>query len=89
MLFPENEFSLRAAEAKGRDEELVRVKIMKNAAAIKKPVFLSIRAFLGRVVPPEYFRKTCFELIAGKSYNGEELMKELAKNGYERVGRCV
>ena len=86
VLFPENEFSLRAAEAKGRDEELVRVKIMKNAAAIKKPVFLSIRAFLGRVVPPEYFRKTCFELIAGKSYNGEELMKELAKNGYERVG---
>ena len=51
VLFPENDYSIRAAQAKGREEELVRVKVMKNAGIIKKPVFLSIRAFLGKLVP--------------------------------------
>ncbi len=51
----ENDYSIRAAQAKGREEELVRVKVMKNAGIIKKPVFLSIRAFLGKLVPKEKF----------------------------------
>ena len=86
VLFPENDDSIRAAQAKGRDEELVRVKVMKNAGAVRKPVFLSIRAFLGKVVPREKFNGTCLLLETGSSYDGEALMQELTRNGYERVG---
>ena len=39
VLFPDNELTLRNAEAKGREEELVRVGVMKNAAHTKEPVF--------------------------------------------------
>lgn len=86
VLFPDNELTLRNAEAKGREEELVRVGIMKNAAHTKEPVFLSINAFLGRVVPRQHFKDACLMLSSGKSYDGETLLSTLAQNGYERVG---
>ncbi|MEG2361363.1 MAG: transcription-repair coupling factor [Christensenella sp.] len=86
ILFPENEFTLRTAEAKGREEELARVNVMKSAGHISAPVFLSVRAYISRVIPQENFRKTCLKLETGKNYDGETLIAELTKNGYERAG---
>lgn len=86
VLFPENEFSLRQAEAKGREEELARVKVMKEAEHIVSPIFLSVRAYISKIIPREQFMTTCMTLEAGKSYDGEELTARLVKNGYERAG---
>ena len=86
VLFPENEFTLRNAEAKGREEELVRVKVMKEAEHIASPVFLSVRAYISKMIPRERFMQTCMALETGKSYDGEALIAELAQNGYERAG---
>lgn len=86
VLFPEDEVILRATEAKGREEELHRVKVMKNAGHITAPVFLSVRAYISKIVPQQAFLKTCMTLVTGQTYDGEELIAQLIKNGYERAG---
>ncbi|MEA5004113.1 MAG: hypothetical protein VB081_11505, partial [Christensenella sp.] len=86
ILFPDDDFSLRSVEAKGREAELVRVGILKNTAHIKGVVFLSARAFLSRMMPPECFAASCFLLKAGDNYDMDGLMETLTKNGYEHAG---
>ncbi|MEG1991373.1 MAG: hypothetical protein RR351_04715, partial [Christensenella sp.] len=73
ILFPDNDFSLRSVEAKGREEEMARVGALKNAAHPKGVVFLSVRAYLNRMTPPERFRETCFVLQTGKSYHLDDI----------------
>lgn len=86
VLFPDDDFSLRSVEAKGREEELVRVGILKNTARSKGTVFLSVRAFLSRMMPPERFAASCFLVKARKQYEMDALMEALAQNGYEHAG---
>ncbi len=86
VLFPDDDFSLRSVEAKGREEELVRAGILKNTTHTKGVVFLSARAFLSRMMPPEHFAASCFLLKAGERYDMDSLMETFAKNGYEHTG---
>ncbi|BDF57848.1 transcription-repair-coupling factor [Christensenellaceae bacterium] len=86
VLFPDNDFSLRSVEAKGREEELRRVGILKNTAQAKGVVYLSVRTFLSRMLPPDRFRESCLLLQTGREYDPEELLHALARSGYERAG---
>ncbi|MEA4853485.1 MAG: transcription-repair coupling factor [Christensenella sp.] len=85
-VFPNNDFSLRSVEAKGREEELERVGILKRAKSLSGVIFVSVRALLGRMMPPAQFESTCLQIKTGMQYDPQQLMQALVKNGYERVG---
>ena len=89
VLFPDNDFSLRSVEAKGREEELRRVGILKNTAQAKGVVYLSVRTFLSRMLPPDRFRESCLLLQTGREYDPEELLHALARSCLLYTSRCV
>ncbi len=84
-LFPELDISLRNVEAKSRDSEMERVRVLKSAAA-GGLIFLPVRAAITRLLPPAVFSAACIELKAGESYGMQQLLDALVKNGYERAG---
>ncbi len=84
-LFPDSDLSLRTVEAKGREGEMERIRVMKDAEK-RSLVFLSARAALTRVIPREVFRDSCFLLETGRSYDMRAFLDMVVKSGYERAG---
>lgn len=85
VLFPESDISLRNVEARSRDTEMARIRVLKNAEK-QTLVFLPVRAAMTRVLPQDVFRQACLLLETGQSYNMQLLLQTLVKNGYERAG---
>jgi transcription-repair coupling factor (superfamily II helicase) len=83
--FPEDELTLRNVAARSRDEEMERSGVLKNAAH-KKLVYMSVRSFITRMMPPEKFYNACTPVKTGERYDLEEMQAGLVKAGYERAG---
>lgn len=85
QLYPDNDLNLRNVEAKGREGEMERIRVLKNAHK-HSLVFLSVRAAITRIVPPQVFSAGCLRVEMGKSYDMQELLRAFVANGYERAG---
>lgn len=82
---PDADILLRNVDGKNRDDEMVRLQVLKQADRTPL-VFMSIRAALQRVMPKEIFEAVCVRLEVGQTWQISKLLGILTENCYERVG---
>lgn len=81
---PDADVLLRNVAGKSRENEMERLKVLKEADHASV-VFMSVKAALQRVVPREVFDRACISLKTGQTWNIKKLLRHLSENCYERV----
>ncbi len=83
VYFPPNQIFLRNVNAISREEQINRIKVLTGK---DKLIYMSVEAFIQRMMPPEVLFANCINLKMGKETDVDALLSNLVKMGYERGG---
>lgn len=83
-VLPTREFVFHNIESSSRDYEHRRIAVLRELAAGKKTVVVSVPALLMATIPPELLRKASFSIDFDGEYDTEQLTERLIQAGYRR-----
>ncbi len=84
VVLPSREFVFHNIESSSREYEHRRISVLRDLAAGKKTVIVSVPALLMATMPPEMMQKATFTIDFSGEYDTDELVLKLVQAGYRR-----
>lgn len=83
-VLPSREFVFHNIESSSREYEHRRISVLRDLAAGKKTVIVSVPALLMATMPPDLMQKATFSIDFSGEYDTEDLVRKLIQAGYRR-----
>lgn len=84
VVLPSREFVFHNIESSSREYEHRRISVLRDLAAGKKTVIVSVPALLMATMPPDSMQKATFPINFSGEYDTDELVLKLIQAGYRR-----